>query len=294
MVTYLFFPFFCALIYPLGMLLLKRVLAEGVSPWTVMVSTNLAMGTLFLPLLFWHQTPTATAEGWQPLLAGLAFFLGQVFTFLALSKGDASVVAPILGTKVIFVAALTTYLDPHSIPLSWWAAAGLTTLAICCLSQEGRSNQRGPGNRSVIIYASLSAAFFAMADVCTQFFTPSWGVPDFLPRLFGTVALLSLPFFLWRKGLILRVPSVSRFNLALGALLLAVQAGLLCFTLGFYGHATAVNVIYNLRGLVAILLVWFIGHWFANRERERGSHVMRWRLAGAILLLGAIGLVLHQ
>lgn len=73
--------------------------------------------------------------------------------------------------------------------------------------------------------------------------------------------------------------------------MLAAQAGALAYSFGVYGHATAGNIVYNLRGIFSVLLVWCLGHWFANEERHVGGRVMSWRLAGAGLLLGAIGLV---
>jgi hypothetical protein len=38
-------------------------------------------------------------------------------------------------------------------------------------------------------------------------------------------------------------------------------------------------------------MVWMIGHWFANQEQHLGSKVMRWRLAGALMMMSAIVLV---
>jgi hypothetical protein len=34
-----------------------------------------------------------------------------------------------------------------------------------------------------------------------------------------------------------------------------------------------------------------IGHWFMNAEQHLGPKVMRWRLAGALLMMSAIVLV---
>jgi hypothetical protein len=65
---------------------------------------------------------------------------------------------------------------------------------------------------------------------------------------------------------------------------------MLIASIGIYGKATAINVIYSARGLWSVLAVWWVGHWFANRERERGADVFRSRLLGAALLLAAIAL----
>gem|GEM_PF-4668141 len=40
---------------------------------------------------------------WQPAVTALLFFVAQVLVFLAITRGDVSVAAPVLGAKVIFV-----------------------------------------------------------------------------------------------------------------------------------------------------------------------------------------------
>ena len=54
----------------------------------------------------------------------------------------------------------------------------------------------------------------------------------------------------------------------------------------------AVNVVYSVRGLFSVLLVWWVGHWFTNTESHAGRRVLLARLAGAVAMLGAIALVL--
>jgi hypothetical protein len=61
--------------------------------------------------------------------------------------------------------------------------------------------------------------------------------------------------------------------------------------LAVYGKATSANVVYASRGLLSVLLVWMIGHWFMNQEQQLGARVLRWRLFGAALMLSAIVLV---
>jgi hypothetical protein len=41
-----------------------------------------------------------------------------------------------------------------------------------------------------------------------------------------------------------------------------------------------------------VLAVWLLGAWAGSRERSAGTGVLRTRLAGATLMLGAISLVL--
>ena len=58
------------------------------------------------------------------------------------------------------------------------------------------------------------------------------------------------------------------------------------------GGAARANVIYSSRGLWSVVAVWAVGHWFGNREQHLGASVLRWRLAGAVLMMAAIALVL--
>jgi hypothetical protein len=59
-----------------------------------------------------------------------------------------------------------------------------------------------------------------------------------------------------------------------------------------FGNATATNVLYSSRGLWSVVVVWAVGHWFSNREQQLGASVLRWRLAGALLMITAIALIL--
>jgi hypothetical protein len=103
--------------------------------------------------------------------------------------------------------------------------------------------------------------------------------------MFGTVAVLSVflvPFF--RGGL----GGLAWGWVGGGALLLTVQAAGVAYAIIAYGSATLTNVLYNSRGIWSVVLVWAVGHWFANRENQVGRGIMARRLAGALLLLSAI------
>jgi hypothetical protein len=77
-----------------------------------------------------------------------------------------------------------------------------------------------------------------------------------------------------------------------GAALMAVNNAGIVLTLGIWGGATAVNIVYSARGLLSVVLVWAVGHWFASTEQHLEPRVLRFRLVGAALMIGAIALVL--
>jgi len=63
------------------------------------------------------------------------------------------------------------------------------------------------------------------------------------------------------------------------------------FAVGYFGDAAGTNVVYSSRGIWSIALVWFVGHWFANFEKEVGPRTLLMRLVGAMLILSAIVLI---
>lgn len=111
-----------------------------------------------------------------------------------------------------------------------------------------------------------------------------WGAGYFLPIAFGFAALFSLAFApladrpagLRRRGLIR--------PLAIGCVLMAIQAIGMTVTLGLYGDATRVNIVYSLRGLWGVLLTWFLTRNLADSENAPGDRTMMMRLIGAVLI----------
>jgi drug/metabolite transporter (DMT)-like permease len=227
---------------------------------------------------------------WHAALAGAAFFFGQVFTFLALSRGDVSVATPVLGTKVVFVALFTVALTREPIPPAWWGAAALTVAATWLMGGGKAGRGDGVFARS-LAYGLAAAAGFSLTDVFAQKWAPAWGFSHFAPALFATVALLSFSLISQFQESIWSLSGATWRWLAPGALLLTAQAAGVAFAIMNFGAATRVNVLYASRGVWSVAIVWAIGHWFGNEERGHGHWVMARRFCGAVLLLAAIVLV---
>ena len=82
--------------------------------------------------------------------------------------------------------------------------------------------------------------------------------------------------------------------LLIGAALIALQASGIAYAIIRYENATTTNIIYNTRAVWSVVIVWTVGHWFANTESEQGHGVMGRRLIGSALLLVAIALVVRN
>jgi drug/metabolite transporter (DMT)-like permease len=284
-------PLCSALGYTFAALMLKRATERGVGPWRVTFITNCAAALVFAPWWLTGGSEFAWTKLLQAMTAGAVFFVGQVFTFLALSRGDVSLTTPVLGTKVIFVAVLAATLAGDRLGPGLWLAALLTTVATALLGGEMRA--RSERLRPSLIFGFSAAAAFALTDVLQQRWVPGWGFGYFAPVMFGTIALLSfglVPFF--SQPLSALPAATWRWAIGGGATL-ALQATGIAYCIATFREVTTTNILYNTRGIWSVLLVWIVGHWFGNTEREAGTGVMLRRLFGAMLLLAAVFLALR-
>jgi drug/metabolite transporter (DMT)-like permease len=283
-------PLLAALVYVAGALLAKRSAELGVGVWRTAFVSNLVSALLFALLLPLGGT-VHLDRLWQPALVAVFYLLGQLLNFLALQRGDVSVATPVMGLKILLVAVFTTVLLTSGVSAKLWVAAALSSLAIALLNWSGGARHHHVGR--TILYAGCSAMMFAMFDVLVQKWSPAWGLGRFLPVMLAFVALFSLAFLPFFHAPLRTIPGAARPWLLGACLCIGLQSLIFVSAIARYGGATTANVIYSTRGLWSVVAVWAIGHWFANREQHLGAGVLRWRLAGALLMMAAIALVLR-
>jgi drug/metabolite transporter (DMT)-like permease len=288
--VHLLIPLVCAFTYVVAALMFKRAAELGVGVWRTTFVANWTVCLAFLPLWFIADRPgVPSGLHWQPAVTAGLFLVGQAAIFLALKHGDVSVTTPVMGTKVIMVALFTTALRAGDMPLRWWIGAGLSAAAVLLL-HLGKGVRRPAG--STVLLAWLSASSYGLSDVLIQKWAPAWGFTAFAPAMFAWVGLYSLalvPFF----SAPLRAMSRPAWGwVGAGSLLMALNNAGIVLTIGRWGGATAVNIIYSVRGLLSIGAVWAVGHWFHSQEQHLEPGVLRRRLVGAALMLAAIVLVL--
>ncbi|MBK8036421.1 MAG: DMT family transporter [Verrucomicrobiaceae bacterium] len=285
------FPLLAALLYAFGALVLKRSSDLGVGLWRTTFVANLIVAALFSLLWLFGGPPVEKELLWQPGLIAMCLFVGQLSQFLALEKGDVSVAVPVFGLKVIFVAFLTPILIGEAVGVKLWIAAFLSVLGITCLNRKDA--EKPPRNLLITFIAGgIGAVAFAVFDVLVQKWGPSWGVGRLLPCIFWINAILSFGLIFRFSAPLSRIPGKAWPWLLGGSVLLGVQSITFVSTLAVFGKATNANIIYASRGLLSVLLVWMIGHWFQNAEQHLGPKVMRWRLVGTMLMMSAIVLVI--
>lgn len=289
---YLLLPLTSAVLYAVAALSLKVALGRGVTTWAVLFYSNTVMGLVFLPLLL------AGTSGWNPvaapvaIVAGSLFFLGQIGTFRSLQSGDVSIATPALAAKVVFVALLSLLIPGSRPDPDLWLAVVLTVGGMILLHRGPKQVAARP---LVTLAWALFAAFsFAAADIIVQVGAPRAGFTLFMPAMFGTVAVLSLP--LLRPHVLRRqartIQPGARIWLAAGVILLGLQAMGMASAIGLFGDATGANVVYGSRGLWSLLLLALVARRLGIKDSvfDRGTLVAR--AVGCVLILVAVSLVL--
>lgn len=279
-------PLVAALGYAFAALMLKRATERGAGPWRITFITNWIAAAVFSPWWLAPHLPFSWSNMFHAIICGIAFFVGQIFTFLALSRGDVSVATPVLGTKVIFVAIFGIAWAGEKLGPAMWLAAFLTAVATMLLGSGGGRHAQHFGRS--LFYGFSAAASFALTDVLQQRWVANWGFGPFAATTFSTIAVLSLgliPFF--RAPMRELAPSSWRWAIG-GGFTLSLQATAMAYSIATFHEVTTTNILYNTRGIWSVVLVWVIGHWFENVERQQGTRVMVRRLFAATLLLAAV------
>jgi drug/metabolite transporter (DMT)-like permease len=288
----LLIPLASAVVYVLGALAVKRAQVFGVGVWRTSFLSNAALALLFVPVWFAYGGEVRPwGDYWQPAVTAGFFFGGQALTFLALKTGDVSVTTPVMGTKVVLVALFSSVLRVGEVPWAWWVGAGLSTAAIALLHLGDGARHRRVGR--TVLLAAASAAAFGLGDVLLQKWVPAWGAGNYFPPMFVLVGLMSAAFVPFFSAPLSAMLAAAWRWVAPGAVLLAVNNAAVVLAIVLLGSATVVNILYSVRGLVSVVAVWAIGHWFMNDEKHLAPGVLRLRLAGAGLMVAAIVLVLR-
>lgn len=266
-----------------GLLNLKRAQQRGMSTLTSLIVVSWACACVFPTLALMGGTMQPASLLWQPAIIGGLFLAGQLFTFLAVDRGDVSIAAPVLGIKVLIVPAVAPLFVDEELSARIWIAAAVAVLGIGFVQARDQSVDRAKVLASVG-FALLAAFSMTLFDLLIQRWAPAWGAGYFLPIAFAFAAVFSLGFLKQGdRAATLREKGALR-PLAIGAVFMALQAIGMTLTIGLFGDATRVNIVYSLRGLWGVLLTWILAGHLAESDTKTGHQTMAMRLIGAVLI----------
>ena len=241
-------------------------------------------GVLVFPsLTLMGGTMQPIALLWQPALIGGLFLAGQLFTLLAVARGDVSIAAPVLGIKLLIVPALAPLFVDDPVSSTIWIAAAIAMAGIAFVQAPDASLPRSRV-LAAVCYAILAAFSMTLFDLLIQRWAPAWGAGYFLPCAFAAAGLFACAFLpLADRPADLRARGALT-PLLWGAVFMAVQAIGMTVTLGLFGDATRVNIVYSLRGLWGVLLTWLLARQVTAAGPVPSRRTMVMRLIGAALI----------
>ncbi len=282
-------PLMAALGYAVASLVLKRGMALGAGVLALMVLGNWITALVFIGIFGFDGLFNEEVGYFWAGLGALGFLVGQCFSVWAVQSGEVSVQTPLMGAKTVIVALMSAIIGIEVLEGIEWLAVVLSLVAVFVISGGRLSSLKG--HFKTIVLVLVSCLGFGLADISVAKGANAYGVEGFILFLVllsavGSTVLLLIP----GKGRILEKPSL-RWAFAGGALL-AVQALGMNLSIGYYGKPTLTNVLYSTRGLMGVLLVWTVGSWFANEERQTSSkELMAKRFIGATLVVVSVVLM---
>jgi uncharacterized membrane protein len=268
-------------LYASGSLQIKRSLNAGAKKRNAIAATNIAMALWSLPLFFVARGDFELQAWLTAVVAGVALFIGRIFSVKSLEVGDLSIVGPLLGLKTLLVALFAFFTGQQEMTVWLWCAALGATAGVILL-------QRGPIQfkkirREAAFYAAGASVLFALCDILVVEAKGKLGIGWLSPTLFLTVAIL-VPFL----GKQTQPPAESKKPMYLGSVVMGFQTTLIIFLIGTTGQALLINIIYSSRALWTVVIDRFYG---------RGDDIAEFfysRLIGASLLVLAIVTVIFQ
>lgn len=269
------------------------VMKRAQGSFHLMVQAHVLMGLAslaLLPLAWPAGAPPLAQYFWPMVGAGGFYMLGQVGLFGALRYTEASRVSPLLGLKLIILAAFTVIFQDARMALVQWLAVMGAVAAAFLLNYAGRAL---PWRAIVwILFACLN---YSLSDLSIVAMVQAMALPSPVAAAMlgtavtyifcGLVGALLLP---WARPIRLA-------DLKYSAPFAACWLGAMFLLFGSFASIGVVfgNIMQSLRGLLSI----FIGARLARmghvqlEQRQPASVLARRILAGG-LMLGAIVLYL--
>ena len=208
--------------------------------------------------------------------------------FLALKRGDASLMTPIMKLKTYFCGFICHNIEPYT------KQSNSLNLDSSC--------PRNPFNRLIswpstkadfsphgILLAVIGAAGFGLLTRSFLFYKP---LGSFFLLFIYLVLLVYFQFCLsrGRKGLY-SLPKNIRFVDVVISYPMGGQAVCMSMAIGFYQIPTQANIFYAGRGFWSVILVALIGGWLGLKEGKSSQPILLRRMIGALLLLVGVWLI---
>ncbi len=273
-------------IYALSAVFSKRALQCGAGTFRSLVWSNWAIAVCFIPYPFIAASPLSWVDIKLGGIVGILFFFAQMACFVALRAGDASIVTSVMGSKSLFVALCIVLLGFNDgFPAKIWIAAGLACVAVAMLGWPSKAHKPSMLSLGLAIY---TAATFGLVDALVPHFAKQGDPHNVLFSMVTTLGLLSFPVIPLCRGKFMGWRKEADKWLLWGSVLVAGQAVLMSYAIGFFNVPTEANILYASRGVWSIVFAMLLGKTIGLADGSMDRQVATRRLVGASLLIAGI------
>jgi uncharacterized membrane protein len=219
------------------------------------ISVLQAFITPFLWLFVKPAVPPVS--GWTPLLlAGITGVIAFLFLYMALSSGDASIVMPIMGSKVIFAGFLAIFMLNEKHTWAIYGAAILVAISIGILSYSPATSRKSQFSGRPVFLMILCSIVFAFTDnyiTRSLKYIDSYNFMVYYNLIIGICALGIIPY-VKKKKVTLLLPSKDLWWSLISALFLIVATLLLTILFKIADGVVIPNILVATRGIFIVII----------------------------------------
>jgi drug/metabolite transporter (DMT)-like permease len=256
-----------------------------------------------IAFIFLSAGQIAIVPSAMPYVLGVVAFAltGFILMMIANAWEDASVVAPVLGFKVIFLPFLELFFRHRHLSSGVWLGAVVSLVGLVFISQTDRWSLH-PRDllRPGVLLMMVTALLFSFSDIALKLAVDHWshlGVTGYALMLQGIVSAVLLALLArmrpvlinplnWPAIRTVRWPLLLSAVMAFGYQYLFFQA----FALG--NGLTQINILYNTRNLMVVLLMALLVLSGKTTVERVGWRAYTYRTVGALLTLAAVALAI--
>jgi drug/metabolite transporter (DMT)-like permease len=250
------------------------------------------------PLLWLFVRPQfPPPAGWVPLLiSGVTCVAAYLFFYTALSRGDASSVMPIMGSKVIFsgLLAIPMLHEKHNWQVYIAAVLVATSIAILTYSPSKGGSSKFP-LKPIALMAACSF-IFGITDIYIKrslAYMDSYNFMIYYNLIAGGLSLSVVPYLLKKrvslvlKGMDLQLSLYSAVSLVTSTLLFTVM-------LKMSSGVVIPNILMSTRGIFIVLISAVLSHRGSTMLETQSRSVYLLRLAASMLIIVSIWIALSH
>lgn len=248
-------PLLAAILHPPLALLFQKGEQQGLGMRLTVGVSNFVTAMIFVTFLRPDWSAPISKLDLLAMLNGAFFFAGQWFAVKAVKSGDLVVHSSALGTKLLFVAAISLTIGLEKGSSLLLLAVVLSVLGIFLVAGGNLAGWKQ--HSTTVKWTLVGVLSFAISDVMTSNFAVHLGQARWLQIMMLSSASFSVVLLLPRRQALVSAckhwPTLR--SLASLSLLMGVQAVLINIAFSQYREPTVSNVVFALRGLTAILFL---------------------------------------